>query len=143
MEDMALLKKISFFKDLGRRKLRQINMLVERSAFRAGEEIVKEGTPCDAIYIIKEGSVKVVKGRRHIVDIGKGEPVGEISFIDKGLRSASVIALEDTVLIKIPAGSFEKLLAREKDLASNIYKSVAETLCHRLRETNEVLKLIV
>lgn len=142
MEDSALLKKIEFFRDLSSVELVMINTLTERAVFRAGEEIVKEGTPCDAFYLIKEGAVKVTKEGTHLVTIGKEEPVGEISFIDKGVRSATVTALEDTVLIKIPADAFDKLATREKDLGRKIYKSIAASLCKRLRESNETLKLI-
>ncbi len=142
MEDMALLKKINFLKDLNSIELKQINMIAERSVFHAGEDIVKEGTACDAFYIIKSGSVKVLKEGRHIVNLGKEEPIGEVSFIDRGSRSATVTAIDDTVLIKIPSDSFVKLMAREKELANKIYKAIALILCRRLRETNDVMKLI-
>ncbi len=142
MEDLALLKKISFFKDLEPAELLKINMISHRAAFKAGEEIVREGTPCDAFYIVKKGSVKVLKGRKHIITIGEREPVGELSFIDKGMRSATVVALEDAVLIKLPSDAFDKVLFKNKGIASKIYKAIAILLCRRLREANEALKLL-
>jgi CRP-like cAMP-binding protein len=140
MEDIGLLKKIFFLKDLSSQELRRINMLVERSVFKKGEEIMREGAECDALYIIKRGSVDVSKAGIHVESLGREEPIGEISFIDKGSRSATLVAAEDCELIKIPAESFEKLMSREKELANKIYKSITITLCRRLREANEALK---
>lgn len=143
MEDIAMLKKIPFFVNLATRELMNINMIVERVKVTAGEEIVKEGTPCDAIYIIKDGSVSVQKEGRQIVALEKAQTFGEVSFVDKGDRSASVTAREDTVLMKIPSQTFEKLLAREPALAAKIYRSIGALLAQRLRETNDVLKVLI
>lgn len=142
MEDIALLKRISFFNDLSSTELMEINKVTERAVYRQGEVVVKEGTACDAFYIIKEGTVKVVKDGRDIVTIENGEPIGELSFIDKGLRSATVIALENTVLIKISSDKFTELMEKDKDLSSKFYRAIALVLCSRLRDTNNVLALI-
>jgi CRP-like cAMP-binding protein len=142
MEDMALLKQTIFFKDLSRGELIKVNLLAERAAFKAGEEIVKEGTPCDALYIIKEGLVTVLKNGAHLDTLSIGEPIGEVSFIDKGLRSATLVASEDTVLMKLSADAFEKVMSRDKDLANKVYKSITVSLCDRLRKANEALKII-
>lgn len=142
MEDMALLKKLSFFTDLTSPELKRVNMIIERATFRAGEDIVREGEPCDAFYLVKNGSVKVTRNRRRIVELGASEPVGEISFIDRGARSATVTAMEDTVLIKISSKNFDRLMKNDREIASKVYRAIAVTLCNRLRETNEVLKLM-
>lgn len=142
VEDIALLKRISFFNDLSSTELMEINKVTERAVYRQGEVVVKEGTACDAFYIIKEGTVKVVTDGRDIVTIENGEPIGELSFIDKGLRSATVIALENTVLIKISSDKFTELMEKDKDLSSKFYRAIALVLCSRLRDTNNVLALI-
>jgi CRP-like cAMP-binding protein len=120
MEDIRLLKKLEFFKDLKTMELQQINKILQRSTFRAGEVIVKEGTACDAFYIVKDGSVKITKKGNELATFGSKEPIGEISFIDKGLRSATVTALTDVVLINIPSDSFSALMEQDKNLSNNI-----------------------
>lgn len=141
MEDLALLRRIEFFKGLGTNELMQLNKITERDAVKAGEIVVKEGTPCEAFYVIKSGRVKVEKDGTKITELGGGDPIGEISFIDKGMRSATVTAIDDTVLIKIPSDPFEKFLLKENEISSKVYKAIATILCRRLRETNEFLKL--
>jgi CRP-like cAMP-binding protein len=139
---MDILRKIFFLKDLSTGELIKVNILSEKEDFKEGEEIVKEGEPCEAVYIIKEGSVRVMKGNTHIETLGPGEPIGEIAFIDKGERSATLVAHSDTSLIKIPADHLEKVLSMDKELAFKIHRSILVFLSKRLREANEALKII-
>jgi len=139
MEDMALLKKLEFFKGLSPIELRRLNTIVERAKFKSGEAIIREDEPSDAFYIIKEGKVGVSKGGAEITILGSGDPIGEVSFIDGGPRSATATAIEETVLIKLPMGSFESLMKNEMAMAYKIYRAIAVLLSKRLRETNESL----
>lgn len=136
---MALLKRLAFFEHLTSMELAKINTIVERSIFKASEEIVKEEESCDALYIIKQGYVRVSRAGKEIATLGAGSPIGEIAFIDKDLRSATVVALDDTTTIKIPADRFEELMRKEKDIAYKVYRTMAIILCKRLRDTNETL----
>lgn len=139
MEDIALLKKLDFFSGLGMMELTKINTLAKRAVFKKGTDVVLEKTPCAALYIVKTGRVRVSKDGREIAVLGEGSPIGEVSFIDKGPRSASVTALEDTVFIVIPSDGFQELMDREQELASKVYRAIALLLCGRLRETNKLM----
>lgn len=142
MENMDLLRSISFLKDLSTGELIKINILTEDISFREGEEIMREGAPCDAIYIVKSGSVKIMKGGAHLETVEAGEPLGEIAFIDKGPRSATIVAATNTALIRLASDQFEQLLAHDKELATKIYRSIIITLCKRLRDATQALKII-
>ena len=142
MENMDLLRSISFLKDLTTGELIKINILTENISFREGDEIMQEGTPCKAIYIVKSGSVRIMKGGAHLETVEAGEPLGEIAFFDKGPRSASIVAATDTTMIKLAADTFDQLMAMDRELAVKIYRSVIMTLCRRLRDATESLKII-
>jgi len=142
MENMDLLRSISFLKDLSTGELIKINILTDTLAFKEGEEIIQEGAPCDAIYIVKSGSVRVMKGGAHLESVEAGEPLGEIAFIDKGPRSATIVAATDTELIRLASDKFEQVLTHDKDLATKIYRSIIMTLCKRLRDATQALKII-
>jgi len=141
MEDIRLLKNLGLFKGLATLDIVRINKLVKRVSFEKGQEIVKEGTACDSIFFVKEGSVNVMRNGKKIASIGSGHPVGEVSFVDKGLRSATVIADADCSLLKMPVAALERLMKEDKDMAYKIYKSLAVTLAERLRNTNDTLLL--
>ena len=142
MENMDLLRNISFLKDLSTGELIKINILTENVSFSEGDEIMQEGSPCDALYIVKTGSVKVMKAGAHLETVEANEPLGEIAFIDKGPRSATVVAGPGTSLIRLPADKFELLLSHDRELANKIYRAVIMILCRRLREATEALKII-
>jgi CRP/FNR family cyclic AMP-dependent transcriptional regulator len=140
MEDIVILKKLEFFRGLNTLELAKINAVTHRATFLPGEIVVKEGTRGGPMYIIKKGSVTVSKEGNILARLGSGDPIGEIAFIDKGPRSATVKAEEDTVLIEIPDDAFDEVLARNKDIAYKVYRAVTSILCERLRDANELLK---
>ena len=137
MEDIAVLKKLVFFSGLNILELSKINSITHRATFKAGEIIVQEGSPGDSLYLLKNGSATVTSSEKVLARLVEGDPIGEIAFIDKGPRSATVKADEDSILIEIPGDEFEKLLEKYKDIAFKVYKAITETLCQRLRDTNE------
>ena len=139
MEDIKLLKTLFFFHDLDTIELAKVNTVTHRAAFRAGEAVIEEGSSGHSMYLVKKGSVSVQKGGSVITTLGPGDPVGEVAFIDRGIRSASVIADEDTVLIEIPGDPLDETLARNPEIACKIYRSINRTLCDRLRKANTEL----
>ncbi len=139
MEDIVILKKLDFLSGLSTLELTKINAITHRAAFKPGDTIVREGTVGDSMYLIKKGSATVARGGKTLAKLGPGDPIGEIAFIDKGPRSASVEADEDSVLIEIPGEDFERLLEQYKDIAIKVYRAITMTLCRRLRNTNEGL----
>lgn len=141
MEDIRLLKSLDLFKGLATLDIVRINKIVSKVSFKKGQEIVKEGTACDSIYFVKEGSVSVMKKGKRIAAIGAGHPVGEVSFIDKGARSATVVADAESTLLKVPVSALERLMKEDKDMGYRVYKSLAVTLAGRLRDTNDSLLL--
>ncbi|GAB4483603.1 MAG: hypothetical protein OHK006_05160 [Thermodesulfovibrionales bacterium] len=142
MEEMDLLKKIFFLNGLTTGELIKINILAQKADFREGETIFREGDPGDALYIIKEGTVRIEKGSCHIDTLGPGEPIGEMAFIDKGPRSATLVAHSDVSLIRIPADQLEQVFEIDKNLAFKIHTAIIKNLAKRLREANEALKVV-
>jgi CRP-like cAMP-binding protein len=137
MEDIAILKKLDFFNGLNTLELAKINTIAHRATFDSGEIIVEEGTKGGSMYLIKKGAVTVSKAGSTLARLGEGDPIGEIAFIDKGTRSATVKAVESTILIEIPGDAFEDLLEKNKDIAYKVFKSVTTILCQRIRDANE------
>src|SRR3990172_11487913 len=98
MEDIAILKKLVFFRNLNTLELAKINTIAHRASFAGGEVIVEEGTKGGSMYLIKQGSVTVSKSGNVLAKLGEVDPIGEIAFIDKGIRSATVTPNESTIL---------------------------------------------
>ncbi|MBI4822751.1 MAG: cyclic nucleotide-binding domain-containing protein [Nitrospirae bacterium] len=136
---IEILKNLDLFSLLDEEELGKINSISEEVDYRKGETIVKEGIHSESLFIIKNGCVRVTKDSRLIVILGEGSLIGELSFIDKGLPSATVTAEQDSRLIRIPLSIFDNLLSENKGMEGKLYKSFALTLCQKLRDTNEWL----
>jgi CRP-like cAMP-binding protein len=72
-----------------------------------------------------------------LVTLGPGEFFGEISLFDRGPRSADVIANTDSMLLKISAKKFERLITQAPDLAAPFLFAMGKTLTARIRADNK------
>lgn len=104
----------------------------------AGTVLIREGEPIDAIYIVLEGTLAVcveTLGGEEIARLGNGEVVGEMSFVDSRRPSATVKAIEDSVVFTIPRSQLAAKLAQDLAFSSHFYQALAIFLSDRLRST--------
>ena len=103
------------------------------------EILFSEGDNSSQMYFLKSGKLKVIKKKGNqdleLGQIFEGELVGEVSFFDKGPRTATVIATEDSELAIIPSDKFQKIF----DELPNWYQALTVTLVKRIRRTDEDL----
>jgi hypothetical protein len=104
-------------------------------------EIVKQGSPGDAMYLVLEGEVRVrlmIAGKESVLaTLAVGEFFGEVALFDHGPRSADVVANQDTLLLKIPAGAFQRFLGEVPDPAASFLFAMCRTLISRIRADNK------
>ncbi len=109
----------------------------EREVFDGGQQIFKAGDAGDCAYLIEEGVVEILvlkQGEEHRIRlIGKGELFGEVSLIDYQPRTASVRAVERTVLVPIPRKLMEGLLER----CDPVLRHLLQVILERFRNRNE------
>lgn len=65
--------------------------------FNKGENIVNEGDPASSFYIIKEGTVVVLKDGKEIRKMVKGDSFGEQALYYNTVRTATVKAVTNNV----------------------------------------------
>jgi CRP-like cAMP-binding protein len=130
-----LLAQVPLFEGLSRRHLRQIAEHADEISFREREIIVEADQPGGTFFVIVEGQVRIVRGNRTIARAGPGEFFGEISLLDGGPRTASVIAETPVVAIRLFKASFDKLVQQEPRVAGKILAVVAR----RLREAEKTV----
>jgi CRP/FNR family transcriptional regulator, cyclic AMP receptor protein len=130
-----LLAQVPLFEGLSRRHLKQIAERADEISFREKETIVEAGQQGGTFFIIVEGEVRVVRGDRTIARAGPGEFFGEISLLDGGPRTASVIADTPVVAIRLFKASFDRVVREEPRVAGKILAVVAR----RLREAERTV----
>ncbi len=99
---------------------------LHREIYPAGEIIFREGDSGDGAFIIEEGSVEVSVSSTQRTRINKGELFGEIALIDQQPRTATVRAVEHTVLIPIPRKLVKELLEKTDPVVRHLLLTILE-----------------
>jgi CRP-like cAMP-binding protein len=137
-----LVARIPLFSALEPKDLAQIGAIASTKLFRANERVVRQGDAADAAYVVVHGRLKVsVEGdtsRGALLGLmGPGEVFGELSIVDGGTRSATVHAIEPTLLVVIERVRFETLLRSSADVTYKVLKNLSRRL-RRLTERVEI-----
>jgi predicted acylesterase/phospholipase RssA/CRP-like cAMP-binding protein len=101
-------------------------------SLRGGETLFRLGDPGDAAYIVVSGRLRAVDdsvGERTLSDIGVGETVGEMALLTSDRRSATVYAVRDSLLAKLSAQAFHRLIERHP----HVLRRISALLIQRLR----------
>lgn len=113
--------------------------MVNRWCFAPKDLILRENDPGESAFFIESGKVEVTKesnGKNvHIAFLGKGATFGEMSMVDDLPRSASVTAVEETVVSEFHR---EDLYAAMKD-NPEIFGTFLKSIFVRLREANTLI----
>ncbi len=109
--------------------------------FKKNQVIFKEGDTPDYIYIIKKGRVKIYRTIRDLEKVyailGPGEIFGEMGVLSKTPRSASAMAVEDSVLSKVNEKEIIEIL---KD--NPVLNLILQSLIERIKHLNEKINFV-
>lgn len=95
-----------------------------------------------SLFIVLEGLVGVrvdALGTDHLRTLGPGQLVGEMSFLENKPASATVAAIENSLLLAISRSTLESKIASDPEFASRLYRALARMLSERLRGTMAAL----
>ena len=99
--------------------------------------LFEEGQPSDRLVFILEGLVEVrvaAVPNQRLATLGPGELLGEISFLEQQVASASVTAAENSLILEIPFAALERQIQQQPEFAARLYRSFALTSMRRLKE---------
>ncbi len=86
----------------------------------------------ESIYYIESGSVEVERKGHVIGSIRAGNIVGEIAFLDRRLRTASVRTCEETRLLKVERPDLLRALSDDPDLLMKFIRFIEERRRERI-----------
>ncbi len=126
-EEIQNLKRLPLFQNLKPSELKIISLSMENFIFETGEVIVNEGDEGDEAYIIYSGQVEVYKtlaaGKVVSLNVlGPGEIFGEIALFGDGFRSASVKAIQETLVGVIKKETLYEIIREFPDMAIEMLK---------------------
>jgi NTE family protein len=96
----------------------------------AGQWLLREHEPADAMYVVRAGRLEVVDEAADAVirELGRGDTLGELAMLTDSPRSASVRAARATDLITVERADFDQLLHRSPALSLALTRSLGRQL---------------
>ncbi len=121
----AVIATVPLFDSLSKRHLKRIAGLTSTVEFDAGDTVIQEGEPGDSFFVTVSGQARVLSGGKTLHRLIPGDHFGEISLLDGGPRSASVVAETPLSLLRLSRPSFLKVVREDADLARALLASLA------------------
>ncbi len=121
------------FSELGTEERAALVAELETRSLKRGDVLVRQGETADALYIVISGRFAVtLEGRREpLTEIGPDQPIGEIAFLTGGVRTATVAAMRDSLVLRLDRADFERIAAR----CPSIWRTLTSALSQRLAAT--------
>lgn len=131
---VSLLKTISIFDDLDDLMLKDIAEVLLPRSIDPGEVLFEKGDRDYALYLIVSGKVMVHDGAHIFAYFGKHEYIGEYSLLDSSARSASVTAVDPSLLLRFDQVTFFDVIQKRPEITRSMLKG----LINRLRDYNRL-----
>ena len=136
-----LLREVPLFQLLDDHERTELAAQLEVVSFAAGETVFNYGDPGHAIYVVSSGEVEVFfkndTGERIVLEVAtRGDFFGELSMLDRGTRTASVVATQDTQALRLDRPDLEKFLELRPKAAMDLLAAMGT----RHRQTVERLR---
>ncbi|CAD7838845.1 MAG: hypothetical protein [Olavius algarvensis Gamma 3 endosymbiont] len=135
-EKWKTLRYLAFFKDFSDAQITEVVNASEWKEFEKGEVIVTEGEQETAFYIIAKGGVEVVKNKRAVGMMKQGDCFGEIAFLTRQPRNATIVARTEVSLMCVNTSLMEQA-STETQL--RYYRIFLENLITRLSQATDKL----
>jgi CRP-like cAMP-binding protein len=110
----------------------------QRRELSSGSILIQEGQPSHCIFLILDGLLEVSVNaleKQTIAQLAGGEVVGEMSFIDGQLPSATVSAEQPSIVLAIDSNHLRQKLNQDVWFSARFYKALSILLSSRLRST--------
>lgn len=136
---------LDIFQQLRQEDIHWMLASAELRTISANGVLVREDDPSETIFFIADGlfEVYVFGGATNKVKVGQlgpGEAIGEISWLDGRPISASVRALETSSVIALSIALLEQKLAEDPGFAARLFRAIATLAAERLRKTTSFVR---
>lgn len=109
--------------------IRLAEHIQERQDVKAGERVFQAGQRGDCMYAVKSGTLEIRIGGVVVETVGPGGIFGELALLhDKEVRSATVVAVTDAVLVPIDENRFEFLVQHVPSFGIELLRLMARRL---------------
>ena len=127
------LENLALFSRCTERQLRKISVLMTDLQVPAGKVLTHAGEPGYECFVIVSGSARIVRDGATVDTLGPGSHYGEVSLLDGGPRTETVVADTDMALLVLSQNEFSS----DDFLVPSVARQMLAELAARLRRTQE------
>ena len=141
--DCELMQNLPIFGGINKETIELILGLSSLVSKRKGEYFFREGEPGASTFVLKSGTVSILKTSEDseclLRQIDEGDCFGEMAIIDYMPRSASVRAKTDAIAIEITAQVLHEIYEQNPEHFTMIQMNMAREVSRRLRDVSDRL----
>ena len=135
-----VLRKMPLFRHLIYKEILRVLNVTQVREYAPGEEIIKEGTTGDEMFVLLRGKIRLHKNDAFITHLEPGSHIGEMALIDQRQpRSASATAEERSRVLILSRRDFYEIIRKEPQLSTKLLWAFTQVLAERLRKTTAEL----
>ena len=98
-----------------------------------GDVLIHEGREIGELFFVTDGKFEVRSGVSELAELGVGEVLGEMSFVEKRPPNATVTALGEARVLAVPREALQAEFRRNDGFAARFHRALAVFLSDRLR----------
>ena len=138
------LKGVALFQRLQDEELEALAKIILEKAYGVGQKVFKEGDPSSSLFIVKTGTVEIVKAiegeEKIIATFSDGEFFGEMALFEYAPRSADVRVVLDANIFEITKEDFDQFILEQPAIAARLLYSMMEDMSRRVRRAGGGVK---
>lgn len=125
---VAALAAVPLFDGFSKRHLRRLAREADAVEFEPGRAIVEEGQAGEALFVVLTGTARVIRADRKVAALIPGDFFGELSALDGGPRTASVVPETPVEVLRVFRHTLLRMVEQEPALAMGLLEGLARRL---------------
>jgi cGMP-dependent protein kinase len=120
---LSHIKKINIFKNLSELGLIEICRRMKKNNYQENEIVFEEGSEGDYLYLLYKGKVQAFKGDKFLREVEEGNCFGETSIILNEPHSATIKAIEKSIIFVLSKNDFYNLI--DKNIINFLIRKIS------------------
>jgi CRP-like cAMP-binding protein len=129
-------RKVPLFNDFADEDLEEVLRVADWEKYGPGETIIKEGLDDYSFCILIAGDVVVKKREQDLTTLKAGDCFGEMSYLARSRRTATISALNDVCILRINETQMEQA---PDSVQARFNRVFLKTLVQRLEKASDEL----
>ena len=122
------LGRVALFAECSRQELEFLVTRTDEVAVEAGRTLIKQGSLGDTFYVLLDGEATVEVDGHERPSLKAGSFFGEISMLDRGPATATVVTTTPVRLMVMSHAQFRDAIKANDNLLSQVMRAMAERL---------------